>query len=120
MKKAALSFVFVSAAMCVAAVLCGFFLAGCEDGAGTSGLTVSPSSVTLSGTSNTVTFTVTSNSLRELSFPLVWTVQNSAMGRILESAGSTAVYFSHGVGGVNIVTAQDQYGAEGLATVTRQ
>lgn len=120
MKRKAASFYAGLSAVCLCVMLSVFLLCGCEDSDGTSGLTVSPSAVTLSGSSNTVTFTVSSNSLRELSYPLEWSVQNASLGRILASAGNSAVYYSSGAGGVNIVMVQDQYEAEGLATVTQE
>ena len=106
-----------------------WLLCGCETGDGTAALTVAPSQVSLSGLTNTVTFSVggttgasnttvtTSGGLRDLSLPLEWRVTNPALGTILESSGRIAVYARYAENGINTVIVKDQYDAEGFATI---
>jgi len=120
----------VSAAVVVAV------LAGCEtsDEWDTS-LTVSPSAVTSQTYPETVTFTVsglstppTTNATSELmnaelgtlSMPLTWAVSNPLLGGITTSSGNQAVYTRTRRTGINTITVQDQYGAQGIATVTQE
>jgi len=108
-------------------------LCGCESGEGTAALTITPSAVYLSGTTNNVTLYVggtssgtngaavtTSGGLRSLSEPLEWRVTNPALGTILESSGNMAVYARYPANGVNTVIVKDQYDAEGFATIHQQ
>ena len=92
---------------------------GCEESSkGTVALTVTPSYVDLSAASSneTQTFTVT-HGLRDLSLPLAWHVSNPGLGTIGGSGGDSASYVSTGASGDNSVIVEDQYGAEGVATV---
>ncbi len=97
-----------------------FLTCGCETGGDTVALTVTPSYVdlTTSGTNltQTQTFTVTGG-LRELSLPLEWRVSNQSLGAIAEAGGTTASYITTGVSGDNSIIVEDQYGAEGVATI---
>src|SRR3989339_22841 len=111
---------------CVAAVLSVFLvivsalISGCESADGVDGLTIDPSSVTLSPSgSNSVVFTATLNATNELAYPLEWSVADSALGSISANAANTAVYTSTGRNGNNVVKARDQYGNEGVATVNQ-
>jgi len=104
-------------------VLATWFLAGCDEGDGTASLRVSPASTILSGSSNTVILAVVgsvtneSSGLRALSLPIEWRVTNPALGQILESSGTIAVYVRSPENGINTVVARDQYEAEGFATI---
>jgi len=110
----------LAAVVLVAGVLAGLLVwSGCDEGTGRS-LTVEPATVTLGGTTNAVIFAVASNSLRELSLPIVWEVANPALGNIAVSEGASARYVGTALRGINVVTARDQYGAEGFATVNQQ
>jgi hypothetical protein len=106
---------------------------GCETIDGGGALTVSPAAVTM-GDSNgvkTVTFTVGGTTtdtngntvvvggVGELSVPMTWAVTQPTLGHISTVAGNQAVYISSGGKGVNVVTVKDQYGAQGVATVTQ-
>jgi len=102
-----------------AVVLVGYavFLAGCEPAIGAKALTVEPAEANLlGGTNNTVTLTVTEG-LRALSLPLKWWVTNPHLGEIAHSAGNRATYARTHEHGVNSIIVQDQYGAQGLASV---
>ena len=116
---------FGSVVCCLLAVLFVGILVGCEDGSSTRALTVSPSEVSLTLSNSTVTFAVeasgsnTTSGLSDLSLPLEWRVANEALGSIVGSEGTVAVYSRTTNSGVNIVTARDQYGAEGMATVNQ-
>jgi len=110
--------------MCALAAAFGLLFAGCEDGSGTVALLLTPSSTTLSGRTNTVTFTVgggtnstADSGLRALSLPLEWWVDNPALGRIIAAGGTQATYTRTSQGGINVVRVRDQYDAEGYATV---
>jgi hypothetical protein len=91
---------------------------GCEEAKGLDGLTIDPSSATLSTNGQMVVFTVTGGITNEaLAVPLTWTVSNGALGSILFSSGLSATYQRTSVNGVNTITARDQYDNEGYATV---
>jgi hypothetical protein len=112
----------IAAAILVAmglAVAGSAFLTGCEEAKGTHGLVVEPSFVDLtSGFTNfTQTFTVTEESLRELSLPLAWRVSNTDLGNITSSGGRSASYTRNNAHGDNSVFVEDQYGAQGTASV---
>jgi len=118
MKKT--TYYFAASILSLMVLLGTFMVSGCEDGAGTTALVVTPVEVNLTSSSfsNTVTFSVSSNSLRELSLPLAWSVSNPFLGNIASSAGVSASYSrTPGRHGVNVVIVKDQYDAEGLATV---
>jgi len=95
-----------------------FFL-GCESADGVDGLTIDPSSVSLTpaGGSNSVVFTATPNSTNQLTYPLEWSVSDGSLGSISATTANSAVYKSTGKNGSNVVKAKDQYGNEGVATV---
>ena len=99
---------------------CAFLSTGCEDSDSTSELSVSPSDVVLSGTSNVVRFTVSSNGLQELSLPLTWSVSSSGLGGFGATEGYSAIYIRKSAAGVNIIGVRDQYGTTGTATVDQR
>lgn len=116
----------------VAVAVASFSFVGCETTDGTGGLTVTPSTVTLADVGLSQLFTVGGTTtgtngvsasgdggLRNLSIPLKWTVSDANLGYIQSSSGDDAVYVRTRRNGVNVITVQDQYGAEGLATVTQ-
>ena len=135
MKKLAIAFRLMS--VLTAAVMVAY-LAGCEttDDWDTS-LTVTPSSVTSQTYPASITFSVTGQStststnttttsdlmnaeLGTLSLPLTWSVSNAELGTIQSASGHQAVYVRTRGAGINIVTVQDQLGAQGIATVNQQ
>jgi len=108
----------VAAVLGAAGILAGaHFFTGCEPAEGLDGLTVEPSEATLTPGSNTVIFTAVLHATNELSLPLEWRVSDPSLGSIVSQSGYTAVYQSTGRNGNNVVTARDQYGNEGSATV---
>ena len=100
-------------------------LSGCKEGTGRA-LTVEPDTVTLTGAVsnaapvNTVMLAVNTNSLRELSLPITWEVTNPALGSVVANDGATASYSRTPLRGINVVTARDQYGAEGFCSVHQE
>jgi hypothetical protein len=96
-------------------ILAGWLLTGCEQTSDVNGVTISPSDVTMTSSNSVQQFTA--NSSGSLGLPLVWSVQDPSLGVIVSSAGSNAVYGSTGVAGNQVITCEDQYGAEGFATV---
>ena len=54
-----------------------------------------------------------------LTLSLTWSVNSSALGHILSSAGNTGIYESYGGTGNNVVKAKDQYGREATAVVNQ-
>ena len=134
------SFVLFLSALTMIALGGMLLLTGCETTSDTgSALSVSPAAPTLSGADRTQTFQVTggattpaptntTNSVSsntasdnvDLSLPLVWSVSQPALGQITWSSGRSAIYTRTGGAGVNTVIVRNQYGAEGLATVTQQ
>ena len=124
--------IMASCVVILAIVAVGSFV-GCETVEGGAALLVTPAAVTFTGSNSaeTVTFTVgglatdTNGTVGlvgagELSVPLTWTVSHPSLGNITTTAGNQAVYVSSGGEGVNVVTVEDQYGAQGLATVTQE
>ncbi|OGV66896.1 MAG: hypothetical protein A2283_23085 [Lentisphaerae bacterium RIFOXYA12_FULL_48_11] len=102
-------------------IFAGVFLSGCESADGVDGLTLDPSSVSLTpgGGSNSVVFTAALNTTNELAYPLEWSVSDGSLGSISASTANSAVYRSTGKNGSNVVKAKDQYGNEGVATVNQ-
>jgi hypothetical protein len=100
-------------------------LSGCDEGTGRA-LTVTPETVRLAGATtnaaptNTVMLAVETNSLRSLSLPITWKVTNPALGSVVANDGATAQYSRTPARGINVVTASDQYGAEGFCTVNQE
>jgi hypothetical protein len=93
---------------------------GCEEAPGLDGLTVSPSSVTLSTNSQVQTFAVVGGITNQaLALPLTWSVSAANLGTITSSSGLNAIYRRTTVNGVNTITVRDQYDNEGYATVTQ-
>lgn len=103
-------------------VLFSMLQAGCEDAKGLDGLTIDPSNITLSTNGQSVVLTVTGGiTNRDLALPLVWSVSDENLGRIVSSSGLTATYRRFSGGGVvNAITAIDQYDNEGYATVRHE
>lgn len=103
---------FSSVALVLIIAISAVVPAGCETGSGAA-LTVS--------TSDNVTFTVDTNSVTkgDLALPLEWRVSNPALGTITSSSGYSAVYSRTSQSGVNVIIVEDQYGAEGMATVNQ-
>lgn len=97
-------------------VASGFFT-GCEEAENLKSLTVTPAFVVLPTGSNVVEFTVGTNGLGPLSFPLEWSVTKPELGRIVRSSGATALYQRSPAFGENTVVVRDQYSNEGFATV---
>lgn len=113
---------FVHVASLLASVLLvvsAVIFVGCEKSTGANPLVISPAVVSLQGSNsaNSVTFTVSSNNLRTLSYPLMWSVSRPELGAITSSAGNSAVYVRRNETGVNIITVVDQYDETGQATV---
>ncbi|MFC1453322.1 hypothetical protein ACFLSJ_08275 [Verrucomicrobiota bacterium] len=98
-------------------IACGLLFSGCEEADGTATLGVDPSTASLLADGDTETFTVGSG-LRELSLPLEWQVTYPGRGRIIRTAGNSAVY-ERIASGANVIVVRDQYDAEGLATVNQ-
>ena len=99
----------------LAAVL-GVLLSGCDDIARGS-LTINPSHATLTISSNSVVLTVSSNGVGALSLPITWEVSDATLGEISAQSGYTALYKRFASDGVNSITATDQYGSEGYASI---
>ena len=112
MKKVRVSFAGVVAAIAVL----GFGLFGCDQGSSHYELTITPSEKELTANNALVRFEVTEG-LRELSLPLKWDVSNSAVGGIVAQEGGSAIY-QRFRSGVNIVHVTDQYGSEGIASIS--
>lgn len=100
---------------------------GCESADGTNGLSVTPSSVTLSVSVSSSNATqqlsqmFTASGGGPLALPLEWSVANPALGTIVEQSGSNALYMANsGQKGDNVVTVKDQYDNEGFAAVHQQ
>jgi hypothetical protein len=104
----------------VAVILSVAFVTGCDEAKDIRVLTVTPENIVLSGTSNTVVFTVDATTLLDLSLPLVWSVSDPANGAIVGAGGNRATYSRTGLDGVNVITVRDQFDAAGTAIVDQQ
>lgn len=60
------------------------------------------------------------NLASQIFLPLEWSVGSPHLGRILSSAGYTAIYESYGGKGQNVVTVADQIGRAGVAVVNHR
>ena len=60
------------------------------------------------------------NLAAQIFLPLEWSVGSPQLGRILSSAGYTAIYESYGGKGQNVVTVCDQVGRAGVAVVNHR
>jgi hypothetical protein len=101
------------------AILAGWWLAtGCDSNSGSESIiAVTPASATLSGEGSTATFTASGSTNMTMVLPLEWTVSDASLGRILDSAGVTAVYESFGGAGNNTIHVRDKADAEGFALI---
>ncbi|MDA0989693.1 MAG: hypothetical protein O3A51_02960 [Verrucomicrobia bacterium] len=116
MKK---TFAWTACLATLAIAIAGFTLSGCEKAKNTRGLIIIPGFADLtSGFTNfTQNFRVDPENLSDLSLPLVWRVGNPALGVISSSGGFSAAYARTGQHGDNSIFVEDQYGAQGTATV---
>lgn len=64
--------------------------------------------------------TPATNLVSQIFLPLEWSVGSPHLGRILASAGYTAIYESFGGKGQNVVTVSDQAGRAGVAVVNHR
>lgn len=64
--------------------------------------------------------TPVTNLSSQIFLPLEWTVGSPHLGRILASAGYTAIYESFGGKGQNVVTVYDRAGRAGVAVVNHR
>lgn len=93
---------------------------GCEDGDGTSALTVTPGLWTLTSTNTTVQLVVDQASTQPLSLPLEWSVADAAKGTVVGASGYQASYVRTSARGIQVVTVKDQFGAVGSSTITQE
>jgi hypothetical protein len=94
----------------------GLLLTGCESSTTNTNITINPSSETRSA-GDDVHVLLTAAGSTNLYLPLKWSVSNSELGHIQESAGYSAVYESYGLAGNNVIEVKDQGTAEGVAVV---
>ena len=101
-------------------------LMGCEKTERRRSLDVTPqwTEVTRAGHRVVLTASVTptsdpaiSNQVSELLYPLEWFVTEPGNGRIISTAGNTAVYHADNGAGKNVVIVRDQGNREGLANI---
>ena len=117
--KNVVSFV-CAVAFCFLIVISGFVLSGCEEAGGQDGLTIDPSSKSLTTEERTAQFTVTGGITNQsLALPLTWSVTDSSLGNITQSSGLSAVYERNDANGNNTIIVKDQYENEGYATVNQ-
>ena len=92
-------------------------LTGCESSSpGTSSIEVTPATTDLVGEDSVLLTAAAANDI-ELLLPLTWSVENPTLGRIVSSAGLSAVYESTNAEGSSAVTVTDQIGRDGLAII---
>lgn len=94
---------------------------GCEESTTDISITVSPASADLTN-GEVITFTAslpTTNSTRQIYYPLEWQMSNTGLGVFTATTGDTAIYVAAAVAGVNTITVRDQAGSEGAASVVQ-
>jgi hypothetical protein len=64
-----------------------------------------------------VIFTAILNVTNTLSLPVTWSLKDTSLGSIVDSSSYTAVYERSSRNGDNVITARDQYGNEGFASI---
>ncbi len=83
-------------------------------------ITLTPASATLTGEGATASFVASITSTNaELVLPLEWAVGSGNLGRILSTAGLTAIYESNGKIGNNTISVKDQVGQAGVAVINQ-
>ena len=83
-------------------------------------ITLTPASATLTGEGATASFVASITSTNaELVLPLEWAVGSGNLGRILSTAGLTAIYESNGNIGNNTISVMDQVGQAGVAVINQ-
>lgn len=83
-------------------------------------ITLTPASATLSGEGATASFVASVTSTNaELVLPLEWAIGSGNLGRILSTAGLTAIYESNGKIGNNTISVKDQVGQAGVAVINQ-
>ena len=80
-------------------------------------LNISPRSTNIL-TQSSALFTVAVSTNQNVVLPLVWSVDNPTLGRIVSAAGQSAIYQSSTHPGSNTITVRDQGDKEGLAQIT--
>lgn len=109
--------IIILTASCVAALLLG---AGCEETTTVQGITLEPSSATVTDANGSVVFTAVQPTNRVYIAPLEWSVSDPTRGSVSASGGATGVYKRNGnTSGSNAVIVRDQTGAEGVAAVNQ-
>ena len=108
--------ILVSAILAAVAAMSGALLGGCDD-ITTGSLIINPSHATLTISSNSVVLTVSSNGVGALSLPITWEVSDDTLGEISSQSGYSALYKRFASDGVNSITATDQFGSEGYASI---
>lgn len=90
---------------------------GCDSSSsGSSAIEVTPATTDLAGRDSVILTAAAANDI-DLLLPLTWEVENPVLGRIVDSAGLSAVYESTGVEGTSAVTVTDQVGRDGVAVI---
>jgi hypothetical protein len=103
---------------CLLVSVAAVFMSGCDEATGLVLLDVEPAYVDLTRGSNMVEFVISTNSRgSELGLPLEWIVTDPTLGRIVGSAGYSAIYIRFAPNGDNTIIARDQYDNEGFAVV---
>ena len=100
---------------------------GCEDATFDNTISVTPSSVSVTNVTFSYVMTFTgslpassTNSTRQLYFPLLWSLSNPALGSVRSSTGDSAVYVANqGQYGAQVITVRDQADSEGFATIAQ-
>jgi hypothetical protein len=114
----------VGASVAILALVSSMIMwAGCEESTTEVTINITPPSATVSNWPAVITFTAslsgsTATNGGGLFHPLEWQISDPGVGRILQTAGDSAVYEAIAGPGVNTITVRDQAGYEGVASVT--
>jgi hypothetical protein len=107
-------------ALLMAAVI---VVTGCSESETTGVIIVTPSEITLSGISNSVTFVASVEDTENVEFfdtTLEWRVESELYGNITNSAGTQALYVRTTRDGDNYVYVTDGYDREGWAIIHQE
>ena len=119
MKRIGVATCFVGMAVLLGALL---HMTGCEEGDPDRWLTISPAEIVLNDETATVTFVanVTTNDDAGFATPIEWRMTDPTLGAFIGGSGNSIIYGRYPETGVNVITAEDPYGAEGTAIVTQR
>lgn len=117
--------------LCIAGTLGGFLgLVGCEDSPTDVGINIrlehpadsqpEPSALVVRTGESIVLVAEPASTNRDLFLPLAWSVSDASLGTITASGGFTAAYTASRRAGSNVISVEDQAGAQGVSVINQR